>query len=187
LSDQLKKPPSGPLALHGSGPRAGSIIDQAVSRLSPDQANELISRAADEALKLEVSVRKIEIEYAYGRKAAEDHIDTFKMLDKEGKATRQVVKSDIKTGAGNMRIESKSGPTCFVASAAYGDVSHPDVAFLRHYRDGVLAARPLGRWLIKWYWRNGPKLAVLVLRNPRLKRVARFAIARLVRVLKSLS
>jgi hypothetical protein len=122
--------------------------------------------------------------YGIGRQTALDHIDTFTMLDKSGKLTRQSVVTDIKTGAGNMRIESKSGATCFVASVAYDDPNHPDVIFLRLFRDKVLCHHKIGKAFIAWYWRNGPKLAKFVDQSRILKALARFHIFTLVLLIR---
>lgn len=58
--------------------------------------------------------------------------------------------------------------TCFVATAAYHDPMHPDVVFLRAFRDQWLVRRAWGRVCIALYWRIGPKMAGPVRRNPRL-------------------
>lgn len=173
------------ILLHDSGLRSGSLIDQSLSRLNEQQAQNLMAKAGEEALRLEVKNREQNMDYVVGKKAAEDHIDTFNMLEKGGRTTRQTVVSDIKTGAGNMRIESKSGATCFVASVAYDDPNHPDVMFLRGYRDTILVNSSLGRGFIAWYWKTGPKLAKIVGKSKILKEASRFAISRLVRVLRS--
>ena len=170
--------------LHDNGLRAGSLIDQSLSRLNEQQAQNLMHKAAEEALRLEVKNREQNMDYVVGKKAAEDHIDTFNMLERGGKTTRQSVTSDIKTGAGNMRIESKSGATCFVASVAYDDPNHPDVMFLRGFRDNVLSASEYGRSFIAWYWRNGPKLAKFVGKSVLLKRVAKSSISIIVKALR---
>jgi hypothetical protein len=170
--------------LHDNGLRAGSLIDHALSRLNEQQQQNLMAKAAEEALRLEVKNREQNIDYVRGRKVAEDHIDTFNMLEKGGRTTRQTVTSDIKTGAGNMRIESKSGATCFVASVAYADPNHPDVIFLRGFRDRVLSKSELGRSFIAWYWRTGPKLAKTVYISAFLRKLSKFSIQKLVSVLK---
>lgn len=159
------------LQLHRGGTQsAGALIDNALTNLTREQAHTLAGKAAEEALRLEVKVREQNIDYVTGKKLVEDHVDTFAMLDKRGHLTRQTVESSIKTGAGEMRITSKSGATCFVATATYGDVDHPNVRFLRAWRDGCLAHTAPGRAFIAWYWRTGPKLAVWVTRFPVLKR-----------------
>lgn len=52
-----------------------------------------------------------------------------------------------------------SDKSCFVATAAYGDGSHPDVVTLRKFRDEVLVNSPLGRAFIRTYWVCGPVIA----------------------------
>lgn len=170
--------------LHDNGLQAGSLIEQSLSRLNVQQAQNLMAKAGEEALRLEVKSREQNMNYVAGKKAAEDHIDTFNMLEKEGIMTRQKVTSDFKTGAGNMRIESKAGASCFVASVAYNDPNHPDVIFLRGFRDAVLIKSKAGQAFIDWYWNNGPKLAGTVARFSVLRRATKFLISLIVKVLK---
>lgn len=188
MSDERKLPVqaqnNNAVQLHDNGLRAGSLIEHSLTRLNEQQAQSLMLKAGEEALRLEVKNREQNIDYGLGKKAAEDHIDAFNMLEKGGKLTAQKVTSDIKTGAGNMRIESKSGATCFVASVAYDDPNHPDVMFLRCFRDNVLNNSKNGQVFITWYWRNGPKLANVVGKSAVLRKVARFSISGVVRLLK---
>ena len=167
----------------GSGSVA-ALIDNALVNLSRDQARNLAAKAADAALHLEVKAREQRLDYVAGKKALEDHVDAFTMLEKQGTLTRQTLVSDIKTGAGNMHIESKSGATCFVATATYGGADHPNVRFLRQFRDDCLAHTPAGRSFIDWYWRTGPKLARWVNRSTALKRASRAALSVLVLAIK---
>jgi hypothetical protein len=164
------------VALHDSGLKAGSLITQAMGRLSEDQARNLMSKAGEEALRLEVQKREQDMQYDLGRRTAEDHVEAFDMLNKNGRTTRQTVTSNIRTGAGNMRIESKSGATCFVASVAYDDPNHPDVMYLRWIRDNKLNHSQVGRKFVAWYWRNGPKLAEFVKKYPHLCSASRSCI-----------
>ncbi len=46
------------VALHDNGLHAGSLISQAMGRLSKKQANSLIAKAGEEALRLEVQKRE---------------------------------------------------------------------------------------------------------------------------------
>lgn len=55
--------------------------------------------------------------------------------------------------------QSPSGGGCFVATAAYGDAYHPDVAALRRFRALRLRQSLLGRSFIRLYWVVGPVLA----------------------------
>lgn len=174
-SDQQMSP-----ALHESGLKAGSLLETSVRHLNSEQSQNLRAEAAKEALRLEVKKAEQLMDYVEGKKAAEDHIDTFKMLDKTGRMTRQVVSSTIKTGAGDMRIESKSGATCFVASAAYGDPNHVDVMYLRSFRDEVLVKNLLGRTFIDIYWKIGPQLAKFVAKSGSLRKYSKLLISQLV-------
>ncbi|MCB0738956.1 MAG: hypothetical protein KDC92_15715 [Bacteroidetes bacterium] len=159
--------------LHNNGLKSGSLIEQALTSLNTDQMSNLMTKAAEEALRLEVKGREQGLDYVTGKKAIEDHIDTFAMLEKgkEGKFTtvRQSVVSNVKTGAGNMQIESKSGASCFVATVAYENADHANVRFLRAFRDEFLAYSSNGRAFIGWYWRVGPRLALIVGNNALLK------------------
>lgn len=155
------------------GLNAGSLLDQSLARLTESQVQNLVEKAAAEALRLETKGREQNLDYVVGRKVVEDHIDTFDQLDKRGRLTRHAVTTDVKTGAGNMRIESKSGATCFVASAAYGEPNHPDVILLRRFRDEILRNSSTGRRFIAWYWQTGPKLARMIIWSPTLRRATR--------------
>lgn len=61
---------------------------------------------------------------------------------------------------------------CFVATAAYGDLHHPEVEYLRLVRDMILINHASGRLFIKVYWKIGPKLARFVAPRPRLRRAS---------------
>lgn len=172
--------------LANGGMNARALIDNALANLNKEQVQTLMGKAAEEALRLEVKQREQNLDYVAGKKTIEDHIETFEMLDKRGKLTRQSVVTDVKTGAGNMRIESKSGAACFVATSAFGGADHASVRYLRSYRDDTLAKSEPGRKFIEWYWRVGPKLARLVERSATLKYLSRAGINLLVRVLKLL-
>lgn len=171
--------------LHDNGLRAGNLIDQALSRLDDSQVKALGLEAGKEAIRLQGRQQQQNIDYVTGKKVVEDHIDTWDALNKNGRTTRQSVTTDIETGAGRMRIESKSGATCFVATAAYGDWRHPEVEFLRWYRDNILVKSTAGRTFIRFYWQVGPHLAKVVSPHPRVRKAVRSTLSRFVHVLQS--
>lgn len=72
------------------------------------------------------------------------------------------------------------GGGCFVATCAYGDYDHPDVVFLRLYRDLELAANRPGRAFIRVYYIVGPWLAAAITPFPLLRAWTRRALARCV-------
>lgn len=67
----------------------------------------------------------------------------------------------------------QDGPdrTCFIATAAYADPEHPDVKFLREFRDNWLIRRTWGRLFVQFYWFVGPTFARFVVPRPRLASV----------------
>lgn len=170
--------------LHDNGLKAGSLINQAVSRLSKEQADNLMQKAGEEALRLEAKQHEMNIEYVHAKKTVEDHVDTFNMLEKGGRLTTQKVTTDVKSGNSTMRIESKSGAACFVATAAYQNPNHPDVNYLRAFRDEILSKSSAGRSFIDWYWRAGPEMAKFVENKPAMKSIAKFSIGMLVRFIR---
>lgn len=175
------------ISLHDNGLKAGSLIEQSVRSLNQDQIQALGSEAAKEMIRLEIKQREINLEYVAGKKSAEDHVETVEMLGKEGGVlTRQSVKSEIKTGAGKMHIESKSGATCFVATATYRDSLHPDVIFLRFFRDNSLIHFKLGVKFINWYWIFGPKLARHVENSKFLRLFSKIFLGLLVKLLRNI-
>ena len=176
------------LQLHNSGSaRVGALIDNALTNLTKEQSSNLAAKAGEAALQLEIKAREQNLDYVAGKKTIEDHIDAFAMLEKQGKLTRHKIETVTKTGAGTMRIESKAGATCFVATATYGGADHPNVRFLRTFRDDCLSLTPAGRAFIAWYWRAGPRMAKWVKRSTVLKGVSHFTLSMLVALIKSMS
>jgi hypothetical protein len=73
-----------------------------------------------------------------------------------------------------LSIGVKSKTTdCFIATAAYQDTEHPMVCELRLVRDELLVKTASGRRFIKWYYRNGPRLAAIVAPRPSLRAASR--------------
>lgn len=73
-------------------------------------------------------------------------------------------------------IEKWVNEHCFIATAAYGDPSHPHVKILREFRDRYLIRSPLGRSLVDLYYRYSPPVALFVEKHPTLKAISRAAL-----------
>lgn len=175
---------SGRVELHDNGVRASNLVDHAISQLKPEQMQALGMKAGEEHIRLQARQSQQNIDYVTGKKVVEDHLQAWDMVNKNGRTTRQSITTDVETGAGKMRIESKSGATCFVATAAYGDPQHPDVVWLRWYRDHVLNQTRAGRSFTDWYWRVGPRIAKVVAPSPWLRATARQSLAIVVHFLQ---
>lgn len=70
-----------------------------------------------------------------------------------------------------------SVPSCFVATAAYGDPAHPMVRILRDFRDQCLLSFQAGRWFVKQYYQHGPAAADFIRSRPLVALAARFLLA----------
>ena len=170
--------------LHQGGQGSRGLIDRAIQSLDGEEMQAIKTEIVREAVRLEVKKRDQDITHEAGKRAVDDHLEAWKMLDGGGKTTRHTVSTETEMGAGKMRIESKSGAQCFVATVAYGNASHPDVTFLRRYRDQVLATTLFGRAFIRVYWFVGPKMASTIRPFPRWRRAVRNMLAKLVKYLE---
>ena len=68
------------------------------------------------------------------------------------------------------------GPGCFIATAAYGYYSAPQVQVLRDFRDRYLLTNAPGRAFVAWYYRYGPDGAELINSHPWCKPLVRLLI-----------
>jgi hypothetical protein len=69
---------------------------------------------------------------------------------------------------------------CFIATAAYGFYSAPQVQVLRDFRDRYLLTNAPGRAFVGWYYRVGPHWAHFINLHPFLKAPVRLALFPLV-------
>ncbi len=65
---------------------------------------------------------------------------------------------------------------CFIATAAYGYYSAPQVQALREFRDQYLLTNAPGRAFVQWYYRNGPVAARYISEHPEYKPIVRAAL-----------
>lgn len=65
---------------------------------------------------------------------------------------------------------------CFIATAAFGDNSHPIVLLLRDFRDRILLQYAAGRWFVNTYYRLSPPLAKIIEDRPIAMLVTRIAL-----------
>jgi hypothetical protein len=69
-----------------------------------------------------------------------------------------------------------SGGHCFIATAAYGYYSAPEVQALRAFRDRYLLSSAPGRMFVQWYYRRGPVAAAFLNEHPGYKPLVRAAL-----------
>jgi TPR repeat protein len=80
--------------------------------------------------------------------------------------------------------EKQAKKKCFVVTAAFGDISAPEVVFFRQYRDTHLRQSRTGRILISIYDRIGPGLADIIRHHDILMRLSRRGLRRLMACLR---
>ena len=77
------------------------------------------------------------------------------------------------SGFGKASYSSQSSSDCFIATAVYGDPLHPDVEFLRYFRDENLLRSRLGRAFVELYYRYAPSFASKLSPHPKVCKVLR--------------
>jgi hypothetical protein len=63
---------------------------------------------------------------------------------------------------------------CFIATAAYGSPTAPEVRAFRRFRDAWLLTNPAGRAFVSAYYRVSPPLAAFIGKRPAMRFAARF-------------
>lgn len=65
---------------------------------------------------------------------------------------------------------------CFIATAAYGHYSAPQVQALRNFRDRYLMPHAPGRAFVAWYYANSPQWAHYLIAHPEARTAARWVL-----------
>jgi hypothetical protein len=71
---------------------------------------------------------------------------------------------------------TSQGPRCFIATAAFGYYSAPEVQALREFRDRYLLTNNAGSAFVRWYYEHGPVAAAYIDAHPAYKPVVRAAL-----------
>jgi hypothetical protein len=71
---------------------------------------------------------------------------------------------------------TSQGPYCFIATAAFGYYSAPEVQALRAFRDRYLLTNSAGSAFVRWYYEHGPAAAAYINAHPEYKPVVRAAL-----------
>lgn len=59
-------------------------------------------------------------------------------------------------------INKATADACFVVTATMGDFDHPDVTFMRRFRDDWILPKPWGPAAVRAYYRVGPYAAAAI-------------------------
>jgi len=79
----------------------------------------------------------------------------------------------------------KRSSGCYIATMAYGSYEHPQVLFLREFRDQKLSRSILGRAFIKYYYAVSPYIVALLKNNHRINHLIRSTLNIFIKGLKN--
>lgn len=155
----------------------GDLLGEALRRMSPEKAQELMNKAGEEALRIQAMGKEEEVHSEVVARNVDDAIRKSSdpaARDSEFSYRYEHQSKHSRTEV-NIRNQGKGlEARCFVATACYGDESHPVVVDLRQYRDAHLMTSASGRLLVRIYYTIGPTLASALEKRPHLRpRVAR--------------
>ncbi len=83
-------------------------------------------------------------------------------------------------------LDKNKDGRCFIATAAFGSSSAPEVQTFYVFRDEILARWQLGQLLVQWYYFLSPPLAKILDRSSLAKKMARFILRVVAVVLRSI-
>lgn len=162
------------------------LLGEALRRMSPQKQEEIVGKATDEALRLQVKQREGKIDHEMATSKVDQAASAAQRLS--GESTEFEFKADHRSEHGSVQVTVRTkrpeppprSGMCFVATACYGDDSHPAVVVLREFRDSCLRVRPSGRTFVAWYYRNSPPFAKIIEDRAPLRATARLLLAPLV-------
>jgi tetratricopeptide (TPR) repeat protein len=78
-----------------------------------------------------------------------------------------------------------SSDSCFIATAAYGTSSHPDLDTFREFRDRKLLRNYFLRSVVSSYYKYGPRVARIVVKSPVIQNYARSLLEKLAKLMRN--
>lgn len=166
-------------------------VTQDVQRgLTPEEVAGIAEFAAKERIRLDAEAQTRDRKAFDARNDIQNHVEAFNSLHVQNRFDGHKVRSEIETASGKMTITSTSGRPaaeshCFVATATYQDAHHPDVEYLRRFRDEYLRRSSAGRAFIRWYYgKAGPYMADVVEAHELLRRVTLAILKGFIKVLR---
>lgn len=158
------------------------LLAEALKRMSPQKQNDIIEKASVEALRIQVKQADASVDAQRAEKAIDTVAQQAHALSQTGTEFKLDREERLEHGTVRVTVSNKRPSLserfggCFVATACYGDESHPAVMVLREFRDKCLRERPSGRAFILWYYRNSPPYARWIEDRVALRLVGRLAL-----------
>ena len=119
---------------------------------------------------------------------AETLLHTMKSMDMSSATRTRLITNTRTIVSINNQIkaaEEKRSSGCYIATMAYGSYEHPQVLFLRDFRDQKLSRSILGRAFIKYYYVVSPYIVALLKNNHRINHLIRSTLNIFIKGLKN--
>jgi hypothetical protein len=138
---------------------AGSndLLTKALNSVSQETVEAIGKKAAEEALRLKTKRTEGEIDRQMAADKIDDAVSHAHRLNRSKVSFN--IESEHKSEHGRTSVNINNRGACFVATACFGDYSHPTVVKLRTIRDEFLLRQFWGRVFVKFYYRFGPYAA----------------------------
>lgn len=149
------------------------LLGEALRRMSPQKQEEIVGKATDEALRLQVKQKEGHLDHDMASKKVDEASEAAQRLGHSGHDFEYRSEHRSEHGSTQITVKSKRAWNCFVATACYGDCAHPAVLTLRRFRDVCLRRSTWGRAFIAWYYRNSPAFAEFIAQRPILRLAGR--------------
>ena len=99
--------------------------------------------------------------------------------DESRKQFNQLIKYYQKMGDANdalKEVKLEKTESCYIATMAYGDYNHPQVIFLRQYRDSILLSHVAGKLFVNFYYATSPYLVRIFKNSTHVNRYIRMSL-----------
>jgi hypothetical protein len=162
------------------------LLGEALRRMSPEKQQEIVGKATDEALRLQVKQKEGELDHEMAAAKVDSAADAARQLAHSGNQFE--VRAEHRSEHGSVQVTVKNKQPslservggCFVATACYGDYSHPAVIVLRRFRDEGLRHNDVGRAFVAWYYRNSPTIATRIEQHTAFRAAVRIVLSPIV-------
>lgn len=142
-----------------------NILDESLKHLPKEKAQEIIAKAAEESLRLQIKKKESKDDQEIVKSKLDDAANAAHKLSSIDKTQfRYSTQHSSEHGTTTVNIESKKklSESCFVATWCYEDELHPNVVELRNFRDRVLEQSYLGTAFIKYYYTISPHIVKIL-------------------------
>jgi len=152
---------------------AENVLNSALSNVSEEKKKEIMEKAAEEALRLQVRKAEVELD----DQAAEKMLGrAIRVVEHNSENVGNEISLDdsVQRTDGTTKVQvSPPKGACFIATVAFTDYDHPVVMELRVFRDHWLKRCSLGRAFVAWYYRNGSQMASHLEKRPAILKLTR--------------